>query len=66
VAGPTVTLDKRPLTKPASIGEECRATIKAYAGAHNAGRGMIQNETAKKLLAEAFAVEEQELKVKRA
>ncbi len=40
--------------------------IKAYADAHNAGKGMIQNDTAKKLLGEALAIEEQELKAKRA
>jgi len=40
--------------------------IKAYADAHNAGKGTIQNDTAKKLLGEAFAVEEQELKLKHA
>ena len=48
------------------LNQRLGAAIKAYADAHNAGKGMIQNDTAKTLLSEAFAVEEQELTLKRA
>jgi hypothetical protein len=40
-------------------------TIAAYAEAYNQGKGSISNDTAKKLLDEAFSVEEQEVKLKR-
>ena len=48
------------------LNQRLGSVIKAYADAHNAGKGMIQNDTAKKLLGEALAIEEQELKAKRA
>jgi hypothetical protein len=48
------------------LNQRLGATIKAYADAHNAGKGTIQNDTAKKLLGEVLAIEEQELKLKRA
>lgn len=48
------------------LNQRLGGAIKAYADAHNAGKGMIPNDTAKKLLGEAFAVEEQELKQKHA
>jgi polyhydroxyalkanoate synthesis regulator phasin len=40
-------------------------TISEYAEAYNNGKGAISNETAKKLLDEALAVEEAEVKLKR-
>ena len=40
------------------------AVIKNYADAHNAGQGMIPNETAKKLLKEALATDEAEVKLR--
>jgi hypothetical protein len=46
------------------LNQRLGVAIKAYADAHNAGKGMIPNDTAKKLLSEAFAVEEAELKLK--
>ncbi len=46
------------------INQRLGATIKAYADAHNAGKGMIPNETAKKLLKEALATEESEVKLR--
>ena len=46
------------------VNQRLGAAIKAYADAHNAGKGMIPNDTAKKLLNEAFSVEEAELKLK--
>jgi hypothetical protein len=48
------------------LNQKLVGVIKDYADAHNAGKGMIQNDTAKKLLGEALAIEEQELKAKRA
>jgi len=50
----------------AQLNQRLVGVIKAYADAHNAGKGMIPNDTAKKLLNEALAVEEAELKLKRA
>ena len=46
------------------INERLIATIKAYADAYNAGKGEISNDVAKKLLGEALAVEESELKLR--
>ena len=46
------------------INQKLGATIKAYADAHNAGKGMIPNETAKKLLKDALATEEAEVKLR--
>lgn len=46
------------------INERLITTIKGYADAYNAGKGEISNETAKKLLADALAVEESELKLR--
>ena len=39
-------------------------TIKGYADAYNAGKGEISNDAAKKLLADALAVEESEVKLR--
>jgi hypothetical protein len=39
-------------------------TIKSYADAYNAGKGEIPNEAAKKLLADALAVDESEVKLR--
>ena len=39
-------------------------TIKSYADAYNGNKGMIPNETAKKLLAETLAADEAELKLR--
>jgi len=49
----------------ALINQRLGKTIKAYADAYNQGRGTISNEAAKKLLNEALAVEEAEVKLKR-
>ena len=46
------------------INERLIATIKAYADAYNEGKGEISNDVAKKLLGEALAVEESELKLR--
>ena len=46
------------------INQRLGSTIKSYADAYNAGKGMIPNETAKKLLAEALGVEESEVKLR--
>lgn len=48
------------------INERLGKTIAAYADAYNQGKGVIANDTAKKLLDEAISVEEQEVKLKRA
>lgn len=46
------------------INQKLGGTIKAYADAHNAGKGMIPDETAKKLLKEALAADEAEVKLR--
>ena len=46
------------------INERTLTMIKSYADAYNAGKGEISNDTAKKLLAEALAVEESEVKLR--
>jgi hypothetical protein len=46
------------------INQRVGATIKAYADAHNAGKGMIPNDTAKKLIKEAIATDEAEVKLR--
>ncbi len=46
------------------INQRLVGTIKAYADAHNAGKGMIPDETARKLLKEALAAEEAEVKLR--
>jgi hypothetical protein len=46
------------------INQRLLTTIKSYADAYNAGKGEISNDTAKKLLAEALAVEESEVKLR--
>ena len=46
------------------INQRVGATIKAYADAHNAGKGMIPNDTAKKLIKEAIAADEAEVKLR--
>lgn len=46
------------------LNQRLGVAIKTYADAHNAGKGMIPTDTAKKLLSETFAVEEAELKLK--
>lgn len=46
------------------INQRLITTVKSYADAYNAGKGEISNDTAKKLLAEALAVEESEVKLR--
>ena len=46
------------------LNQRVGAVIRSYADAHNAGKGMIQNETAKKLLKEALATDEAEVKLR--
>jgi hypothetical protein len=46
------------------INHRLGATVKAYADAYNAGKGEISDDQAKKLLAEALAVEESEVKLR--
>jgi hypothetical protein len=46
------------------INQRLGATIKGYADAFNAGKGEISDDQAKKLLAEALAVEESEVKLR--
>lgn len=46
------------------INQRLGATINAYANAFNAGKGEISDDQAKKLLAEALAVEESEVKLR--
>jgi len=48
------------------VNEDLGKTISEYADAYNQGKGTISNDTAKKLLHNAIAVEEQEVKLKRA
>ena len=46
------------------INQRMGGMIKAYADAHNAGKGMIPDETARKLLKDALANEEAEVKLR--
>ncbi len=46
------------------INQHLIATIKAYAEAYNAGKGELSNDQAKKLLGEALAAEESEVKLR--
>ncbi len=46
------------------INQRLGATIRGYADAFNAGKGEISDDQAKKLLAEALAVEESEVKLR--
>jgi hypothetical protein len=46
------------------INQRLMTTIKAYADAYNAGKGEISNDTAKKLMTDALAVEESEVKLR--
>jgi len=46
------------------INHQLIATVKAYADAYNAGKGELSNDQAKKLLGEALAVEESEVKLR--
>ena len=46
------------------INQRLITTIKSYADAYNAGKGEISNDTAKKLMTEALAVEESEVKLR--
>ena len=46
------------------LNQRLLTTIKSYADAYNAGKGEISNDQAKKLLAEALAVEESEVKLR--
>lgn len=46
------------------INQQLGATIKAYADAYNAGKGEISNDQAQKLLGEALAIEESEMKLR--
>ena len=48
------------------INQRIGKMINEYADAYNAGKGTISNETAKKLLNEALAVEDAEVKLKQA
>ena len=52
-------------TELVQINQRLLKTISEYAEAYNNGKGAISNETAKKLLDEALAVEEAEVKLKR-
>jgi hypothetical protein len=46
------------------INQKLITTVKSYADSFNAGKGEISNDTAKKLLADALAVEESEVKLR--
>jgi hypothetical protein len=46
------------------INQRLFTTIKSYADAYNAGKGEISNDIAKKLLAEALAADESEVKLR--
>jgi hypothetical protein len=46
------------------INQRLLTTVKGYADAYNAGKGEISDDQAKKLLAEALAVEESEVKLR--
>jgi len=46
------------------INQRLFTTIKSYAGAYNAGKGEISNDIAKKILAEALAADESEVKLR--
>jgi hypothetical protein len=46
------------------INQRLITTVKSYADAYNAGKGEISNDTAKKLLADALAGEESEVKLR--
>ena len=46
------------------INQRLGTTINSYADAYNAGKGEIPNEAAKKLLADALAVDESEVKLR--
>ena len=46
------------------INQRLMTTIKGYADAFNAGKGEISDDTAKKLMTEALAVEESEVKLR--
>jgi uncharacterized protein YwgA len=46
------------------IDQRLASTIKSYADAYEAGKGEISNDTAKKLLADALAVDEAEVKLR--
>ena len=46
------------------INQRLITTIKAYADAYNAGKGELSNDQAKKLLGEALAAEESEVKLR--
>ena len=46
------------------INQRLITTVKSYADAYNAGKGEISNDTAKKLMADALAVEESEVKLR--
>ena len=46
------------------INQRLITTVKSYADAYNAGKGEISNDSAKKLMADALAVEESEVKLR--
>ncbi len=46
------------------LNQRVGSMIRSYADAHNAGKGMIPNETAKKLLKDALATDEAEVKLR--
>jgi hypothetical protein len=48
------------------INERMMSMIKSYADAYNAGKGELSNDLAKKLIGEALAVEESEVKLRQA
>jgi hypothetical protein len=48
------------------INERMMSMIKSYADAYNAGKGELSNDQAKKLIGEALAVEESEVKLRQA
>ena len=48
------------------VNQRLGKTIKEYADAYNAGKGVISDDAAKKLLKEALAIEESEVRLKKA
>jgi hypothetical protein len=46
------------------INERLMSTVKSYADAYNAGKGELTNDQAKKLIGEALAVDESEVKLR--
>jgi len=46
------------------INQRLITTVKSYADAYNAGKGELSNDTAKKLMTDALAIEESEVKLR--